>query len=264
MINLIKADFYKINRSLIYKVLFIITSICAVITTVVSHRIQAGDMDFVSAGTVAMLTDVVMLTLVNCVVAGQLICGDFENKLIQSALTGTSSRLTVVCAKMVSYTGLISIMSLPFALCSLIGAATKAGFSLPYSASVYLAMLSDATQNDVTGGMLVKFAVISLVMVLVYTAQAGIVFLMGFLIKNKPLVVTIIGYLICTVIGMSSSLFGDSMEKIMSYSPFSADMYSLSSGSDYVTIAKVALISLAWIVAFTAASFAAFRKAEIK
>lgn len=264
MFNLIKADFYKIHRSAIYKVLFIIMAVCAVITTVVSHNVYTGDMDLATATSTAMLTDVVMLNLVSCIIAGQHICGDFENKLMQSSLTGTSSRLAVVCAKMISYTALIGIMSLPYALCSVIGAATGEGFCPPFSASTYLKMLFDATQNDVTGSMLVKFIVISLVMVLVYTALSGLVFLLGFLIKNKPLIVTIIGFIISTIMGMSSSLIGDSLDKVLEFTPYSADIYALGSGTEYGTILKIAVVCLVWIAVFTGISYATFRKAEIK
>ncbi len=264
MFNLIRADFYKINRSMIYKVLFAITAVSAVITTVVSHRVYAGEMDFAAASATAMLTDVVILSLVSCVIAGQLICGDFENKLMQSSLTGTSSRLTVVCAKIISFTALIGIMSLPYALCAVIGAATGAGFSVPFSASTYLKMLSDATKNDVTGGVLVKFAAIGLIMMLVYAAQTGIVFLLGFLMKNKPLVVTIIGFILSTIVGMSSSLLDDSLDKVLGFTPYSADIYALGSDTGYGTIGKIAVICVAWIVAFAGISYAAFRKAEVK
>lgn len=264
MFNFIKADFYRINRSVIYKVLFLVMAVCAVITTVASHAVHTGDMDMGSAASTAMLSDVVMLNLVNCVMAGQLICGDFENKLMQSALTGTSSRATVVCAKMVTYTALVGIMSLPYALCSIIGAAVGGGFGAPFTASTYLHMLFDATQHDVTGGMIGKFVVISLVMALVYTAQSGVVFLLAFLMKNKPLIVTIIGFILSTIIGMGSSLLGESVEKVLEYTPYCADIFALGSETGYGTLAKIAVICLVWIALFTGVSCAAFRKAEIK
>lgn len=266
MMNLIKADFYKINRSIIYKILFIVSAVCAVITTIVSHSVDAGNMDMASAASTAMLTDVVMLNLINCVMAGQLICGDFENKLIQSALTGTGSRLTLVCAKMATYTALVGIMSLPYALCTLIGTAMQSGFCAPFSASTYLKMLFDATSADFSAAMLLKYLVICVIMMLVYTAQAGIVFLLGFLIKNKPLIVTAFGFVISTIIGMTSSLIaGDSTaDKLLEFTPYGADVYALGNDSTAGTLVKVTLICLAFIAAYTAISYAAFKKAEVK
>lgn len=266
MINLIKADFYKINRSAIYKILFIISAACAIITTVVSHNVYSGDMDIASAASTAMLTDVVMLNLINCVIAGQLICGDFENKLMQSALTGTSGRLTVVCSKMVTYTALVGIMSLPYALCSIIGSAVNSGYCAPFSASTYLKMLFDSTSVDFSADMLLKYIAISVIMVLVYAAQSGIVFLMGFIIKNKPLIVTVVGFVILTAIGMSSSLIqgNSAADKALAWTPYSSDIYSLGNDSEAGTLVKVSLICIAFIAAFTGLSYAAFRKAEIK
>lgn len=266
MINLIKADFYKINRSIIYKILFIVSAVCAVVTTVVSHNVHSGDMDMASAASTAMLTDVVMLNLINCVMAGQLICGDFENKLIQSSLTGTNGRFTVVCAKMLTYTTLVGIMSLPYALCAIIGAAANAGFCAPFSASTYLKMLFDSTSADFSANMLLKYIAISGIMMLVYAAQSGIVFLLGFLIKNKPLIVTAVGYVISTIIGMSSSLVAGNTtaDKLLEFTPYGTDVYALGNGSGADSLIKVPLVCIAFIAAYTGLSYAAFRKAEIK
>lgn len=266
MINLIKADFYKINRSVIYKVLFIISTVCAIITTVVSHNVYSGDMDMASAASTAMLTDVVMLSLINCVIAGQLICGDFENKLIQSALTGITNRFDLVCSKMITFMALIGIMSVPYALCAIIGSAANVGYCAPFSASTYLRMLFDSTSADFSLDILLKYIAISIVMVLVYTAQSGIVFIMGFIIKNKPLIVTTVGFVICTVIGMGSSLLaGNSKaDKVLEWTPYSSDIYSLGSGSEAGTLVKVSLISAVFIAAFIGLSYATFRKAEVK
>lgn len=266
MMNLIKADFYKINRSVIYKILFLISAVCAVITTVASHNVYTGDMDMASAGSTAMLTDVVMLNLINCVVAGQLICGDFENKLIQSSLTGTSGRFTLICAKMLTYMAVIGIMSLPYALCSIIGAAVNSGYCAPFSASTYLKMLFDSTSADFSANMLLKYIAISVIMVLVFTAQSGIVFLLGFIIKNKPLIVTAVGYVIATIIGMSSSLLtgNSTADKLLEFTPYSSDIYALGNESTAGTLVKVTLVCIAFIAAYTGISYAAFRKAEVK
>lgn len=267
MINLIKADFYKINRSVIYKVLFIITAVCAVTTTIVSHLVGTGDMQIAAAGSAAMLTDVVILNLASCIVAGQLICGDFENKLIQSALTGSSGRFTLVCAKMITYTILVGLMTLPYALCSVIGYASGAAFGVPYSASVYLKILFETTTVDFSVTALLKYIAIVVIMALVYTAQTAFVFALAFLIKNKALIVTAVGFLVCIFIGMTSSIIaGNSeiFEKILSWTPFSAEAYNMGNDTEVSAMVKVLLVALAFIAAFTGISFAAFRKAEIK
>ncbi len=266
MINLIKADFYKINRSAIYRVLFIISAICAITTTVVSHNVYSGNMDTATAASTAMLTDVVILNLINCVLAGQLICGDFENKLIQSALTGTSGRFTLVCSKMAVYTALIGIMSVPYALCAIICPALCSGYCAPFSASAYLKMLFDSTTADFSMNMILKYTAISVIMVLVYAAQSGFVFLMGFIIKNKPLIVTALGFVINTIIGMGSSLIAgnSAADKVLEWTPYGLDIYSMGNDTGTFTLIKVSLICIVFIALFTGLSYAAFRNAEIK
>ena len=267
MFNLIKADFYKINRSMIYKVLFLIAAISAVTTTLVSHFVGTGDMEMSSAGSAALLTDVVMLNLLGSVVAGQLICGDFENKLIQSAVAGCSGRGTLVCAKMITYTLLIGLITLPYALCAVVGYASGAAFGAPYSASVYLNILFETNTVDFSVGMLLKYIAITAIMALAYTAQTSFVFFLAFVLKNKALIVTAAGFLTCTLIGMTSSLLSSSsetVEKVISYTPFSADAYNLNHASEIGMMLKVVAISVVFIAVFTGLSIAAFRKTEIK
>ncbi len=267
MINLIKADFYKIHRSVIYKVLFIIMALCGVSTTLVSHFIGTGDMDIASASSAGLLTDVVMLNLVSCIVAGQLVCGDFENKLIQSALTGTSGRFTLVCSKMITYTILVGVMALPYALCAIIGWATGAQFGAPYSASVYLKILSETATVDFSVAALLKYIAIAAIMALTYTAQTAFVFMLAFIFKNKALIVTAVGFIVCTFIGMTSSLFSqnsEAVEKAISCTPFGKDAYTMCNSTEAGTMLKVLLVAVAYLAVFTCLTYATFKKAEIK
>jgi hypothetical protein len=267
MINLIKADFYKIHRSAIYKVLFLILTACAVATTLVSHFVSTGDIGFETAGTAALLTDVVMMNLASCIIAGQLVCGDFENKLIQSALTGTNGRFTVVCGKMITYTLLVGIMTLPYALSAIIGYVLDAGFCNPYSASVYLKILFESTTVDFSVAALLKYIVITAIMALAYAAQTAFVFMLAFLFKNKALIVTTIGFIACVFFGMTSSMIAgisDTANELISWTPFSADAYNMGNDTEIGTMIKVIGISLAFIAAFTYITYLTFKKSEIK
>ncbi len=265
MINLIKADFYKINRSMIYKVLFLISSICAVVTTVISHMLHIGDIDITSASSVAMLTDVVMLSLINSVLAGQMICGDFDNKLIQSSLTGCSGRFTVVSAKMVTYTIMVGIMTLPYAICSIVGICMGSGFSTPFSASTYLKILFESNTADFSAELVLKYIAIVVIMMLVYAAQSGFMFVTGFLMKNKALLTTAISFILSTFIGMSTSMISsDSGNDFLSFTPYSVDVYALGNETENLTLVKIALVCIAFLAAYTGIAYAAFRKSEIK
>ena len=267
MINLIKADFYKIHRSPIYKVLFLVLTACAVTTTLVSHFVSTGDIDMATASTAALLSDVVMMNLASCIVAGQLICGDFENKLIQSALTGTSGRFSVVCGKMITYTLLVCVMTLPYALTSIIGYVLDLGFCAPYSASVYLKILFESTTVDCSVGALLKYIVIAVIMALIYTAQTAFVFTLAFVLKNKALIVTTIGFIVCVFFGMTSSMIAgisDSAKELISWTSFTPDAYGMGNETEIGTMIKVTGIALAFIAAFTYITYATFKKTEIK
>ncbi len=267
MINLIRADFYKIHRSVIYKVLFAIMVLCAVSTTLVSHFLGTGDMDIASASSAGLLTDVVMLNLVSCIVAGQLVCGDFENKLIQSALTGTSGRFALICSKIITYTLLVGVMALPYALCSVIGWTSGAEFGAPYSASVYLKILSETATVDFSAAALLKYIAITAIMALIYSAQTAFVFMLAFIFKNKALIVTAVGFIVCTFIGMTSSMFSqnnEAIEKVISWTPFGKEAYTMCNATEPGTMLKVLLIAVAYLAVFTCLTYATFKKAEIK
>lgn len=265
MINLIKADFYKINRSTIYKILFLISTACAAVTTVISHLIYTGDVSMASAASAALLTDVVMLSLINCVIAGQLVCGDFDNKLIQSSLTGCSGRFAVVCAKMITYSVMVGIMTVPYAVAGIIGFCLDSGYGTPLSASTYLKMLFESNTVDFSAGTLLKYIAIAVIMMLVYAAQSGFVFMLAFIMKNKALIVTAVGFIISTFIGMSTSLLtSDSASEILSWTPYGSDIYTLGNDTEACTLIKIALVCVVFIAAYTGISYAVFKKTEIK
>ncbi len=265
MINLIKADFYKINRSMIYKILFLISSICAVATTLVSHMLHTGDIDMATASSTAMLTDVVMLSLINSVLAGQMICGDFENKLIQSSLSGCSGRLTVVAAKMITYSIMVSIMTIPYAICAILGVCMGSGFSAPFSASTYLKILFESNSVEFSVDLLLKYIVIVVIMMLVYAAQSGIMFIIGFMMKNKALLTTIISFILSTFIGMSTAMIiSNSGCEYLSFTPYSEDIYSMGHDTEIGLLVKLALVCIGFLVAYTGIAYATFRKSEIK
>lgn len=265
MINLIKADFYKINRSIIYKILFLISTAGAAVTTVISHLIYTGAVSIASAASAALLTDVVMLSLINCVIAGQLVCGDFENKLIQSSLTVCSGRFTIICAKMTTYSVMVGIMTIPYAVAGVIGFCLDLGYGAPFSASTYLKMLFESDTVNFSAGALLKYIVIAVIMMLVYAAQSGLVFMLAFIIKNKALIVTAVGFIISTFIGMSASLLtSDSANKFLSWTPYSSDIYALGNDTETGTLIKIALVCLLFIAAYTGISYAVFKNTEIK
>lgn len=265
MINLIKADFYKINRSVIYKVLFLVSTVCAVVTAIVSHLIYTGDLTTASAASAAMLTDVVILSLINCVLAGQLICGDFDNKLIQSSLTGCSGRFSVVCAKMVTYSIMVGIMTIPYAVASIIGFCLNMGYGAPFSASTYLKILFESNTVEFSVEALLKYILITVIMMLVYAAQIGFVFVLAFIMKNKALLVTAVGFIISTFIGMTTSIVtSDAGENVLSCTPFSSDIYALGYETEAVTLVKIVVVCIAFLAAYTGIAYVFFRKSEIK
>ena len=96
MYNLILADLFKLRKSMTIKVLFIITIVSSVIMAMMAHMISQGKINSNMSGIGFMFSDVNMIGILGAVIAGVFICGDFDNKIINDAITNGCSRFAII------------------------------------------------------------------------------------------------------------------------------------------------------------------------
>lgn len=266
MINLIRSDLYKLQKSKPIKILFLMMWIAAGVVAVVSYLMAQGKVGFELSGPISGLTDIMMVAIVGPFLAGVYICGDFDNKTINDAISSCGrSRGAVVLAKSVVYYLLVMLMLVPYAVVTVIAFATGAEFSQPFANSVFLSILANSSSLDFSAVVFGKMLVIMLVMMIAYAAEMSVCVLLAFLLRRSSLVI-FIGFgaiLVLQILGGIGTKF-EIVENILSYTPFSVGSASLTMDAETNVILKalgVSLLFVSWLMSITNATF---RKSEIK
>ena len=265
MFNLIQSDLYKLGRSKTIKILFLIMCISAVVVTIVSYLVTQGKVGTEVSGSISLLTDIIMMSIIGPFLAGVYICGDFENKSIHDAISSCGcSRITVIISKAFVYHLLVMIMMIPYGVVTIIAFASGKAFCTPIVASVYLGILANQLGLGLTASVLVKMVVIILTMMIVYASQLTICILISFLLRKQALVIGLgIGLTmflqITGGVGVKLKVLGD----FLSYTPFSIGYKVLTMDAGADVIIKAIGISLLFIVWMLSITNGAFRKSEI-
>jgi ABC-2 type transport system permease protein len=266
MINLIQSDLYKLGKSKPIKILFLIMWIAAGVVTVVSYLMAKGEVGYELSGPISGLTDIMLVAIVGPFLAGVYICGDFDNKSINDAISSCGlSRGAVVLSKSVVYYLLVMLMLVPYAVVTVIGFATGAEFSKPFANSVFLSILANESGLELSAGVFGKMIAIMLVMMIAYAAEMSICVLLAFLIRRSSLVI-FIGFgviLVLQVLGGIGTKI-EIIQNILSYTPFSVGSANLTMDAETNVILKalgVSLLFVSWLMSITNGTF---RKSEIK
>ena len=241
--------------------------IAAGVVAVVSYLMAQGKVGFELSGPISGLTDIMMVAIVGPFLAGVYICGDFDNKTINDAISscGRSRGAVGAPAKSVVYYLLVMLMLVPYAVVTVIAVAIGAEFSEPFANSVFLSILANSSGLDFSAVVFGKMLVIMLVMMIAYAAEMSVCVLLAFLLRRSSLVI-FIGFgaiLVLQILGGIGTKF-EIVENILSYTPFSVGSASLTMDAETNVILKafgVSLLFVSWLMSITNGTF---RKSEIK
>ncbi len=103
MMNVLRADMLKFKKSMALKVIFLISGAGAVLMVIVARLFRDGTLGMNAAGNASFLADPQMVALLGTVAAGMFLCGDFENKTVQDAVSGGIGRSQLVLGKAFSF-----------------------------------------------------------------------------------------------------------------------------------------------------------------
>jgi len=266
MINIIQADIYKLKRSRAIKILFLIMWGAAAIVTLVSYLVAQGKVGMEISGPISGLSDVMTIAIIGPFLAGIYICSDFSNKSINDTISSSGKgRGVVIVSKAIVLYLLILLMTLPYAIVTIIAFSTGADFSEPFSASVFLNILANPNDIDVTGSAIGKMLGIMLVMMFAYASQMTIVVLLAFLVRKTSLVIFLgFGSILALQIlgGLGTEIAA--IETFLNFTPFSVNNSILTMDAEMGSILKaigISLLFIAWILSITNGTF---RKSEIK
>lgn len=266
MINIIQADLYKLKKSKPIKILFLIMWAAAAIVTLVSYLVAQGKVGIEISGPISGLSDVMTIAIVGPFLAGIYICSDFSNKSINDAISSCGiSRGVVIISKAIVLYLLVLLMILPYAVVTIIAFSTGAEFSEPFSASIFLHILANQIELDLTGAVFGKMLVIMFVMMLAYASQMSIGILLAFIVRKTSLVI-FLGFGIILVLQILGGLGTEIsfIENILSFTPFSVNNQVLIMDVEVDVILKAIGISLLFIVWILSITNGVFRKSEIK
>lgn len=265
MINLIRAEVYKLSKSMSIRVCFLLSCISATALTYISHCIAVGSMSSDVSSSASGLTEIVVVSILGSLLAGILVCGDFETKTIHDAVACGNGRLSIVISKAILYLLIVVLLLLPYMIATIAGVCSGAKFTAPFIPSVFVGILSDDAGVSVSSGIIGKIIVVSLVTMLVHAARLSICIPFAFKIR-KPAAILAIGFAFDALIDLVVGLLKDVpvISDIFSVTPYNKEYLLLTVHMEAGTLLKAVISSIAFIIVMTAVTYAVFRRAEIK
>lgn len=257
MLDLIKVDIYKMAKSSLIKIVFVLSVLSAGLMFLFAHLMATGDMDIQNTGIMSLFADSQIFSLLGCVIIGMFLCNDFEYKIIENAISSGHKRNTIVFSKMLSLVILIAIISLPYIIAIILSVCTNLEM-IVYMPTAYLTIVNFA----IKGTDMMNIIVFIILAILTYSAKLSIGIFIMFLVK-KPVIVIALSYITILLLGPVLGL-NEVTKNIMAYTPFGIDYTGLAVNFELVNLMKSCAIGVIFILIFTFLSILVFRKCEVK
>ncbi|GAB2575449.1 hypothetical protein [Gracilibacillus alcaliphilus] len=262
MINIWKADTFKLYKSTSPWVFIILSLVSTVIFVSCSHLVAAGELSIETAtGALSLFSETQMMALLGSMAIGICISTDFENKIIENAISGGHSRHMIIINKIITFLLLITLLYLPYILSILILTFTDIEFS-SFLPTPVLTILSASTQTEISAGLIGKLLLLSVLSLVIFISQLMVGIFYMFLFKKSVLVIAAT-YLTILILGPISSL-NDAVHSVMAYTPYGIDLSQLTLDISSTFVGESLLISGCFILLLYLLTYAIFRKAEVK
>ncbi|ACL76658.1 ABC transporter permease [Ruminiclostridium cellulolyticum] len=263
MVNVIRADLYKIFKSTVIRVLLAITVLSSLIMVLFAYLIPKGSLGGEYTGIGFMFSDMNTISILGAVTAGIFICGDFENKTIHNTIADGYSRAGIIISKSIVFFCSILLIILPYAIVTILALSTGYKFEMGSVAIGFLNILSKQSGTELSAYVLVKLIAVSGTLIMVHMSQLSLCIPVAFAVK-KPVLVVAIYYAISILSGQLSSLAARSSFNILSLTPFGGNRMFLTVQSGAGEILKGSAVSLLFIIVVVLVTCGIFRKSEIK
>ena len=265
MLNLIQADLFKMRKSPVIKILFGITTLCAIVMTIMAYLIPQGEIGDKYMGMGFLFSDINIISILGAVLAGVFICGDFENKTIHDAITSGSNRGAIIVSKAVVFFSALVFILLPYAIITGIALSTGSKFDMGAVSAGFLNILSKDSGIAFNASLSLKTIAAMLTLLLVYMAQLSLCVPLAFVYK-KPVLVVATFYGLSIGSGQLASLSSSSpvLHNILSFTPFGGNYSFLTMNSGAGDLVKAIVVCFVCIIIMLIIAFSLFRKSEIK
>ncbi|WP_368653307.1 hypothetical protein AB4Y30_16675 [Ornithinibacillus sp. 4-3] len=260
--QLLKADVFKLSRSISPWVLFTLAMLSAIIFAACSHYVATGSLNVETAsGTLALFSETQMMALLGSIAAGICLTTDFENKIIENAVSGGHSRNAIIINKILILFILLALLYFPYIIITIIFSFTDTLFS-GFIPTPTLNLLSESVQQNFTVRLLGKIFLVSGMSLFIFISQLMVSIFYMFLFKKAVFVIAAT-YMTSLILGPISSL-NDFVHSVMAYTPFGIDLSQLTLSMNSKFITESLLISLLFILVLYLITILIFRKAEVK
>lgn len=265
MLNLIHADFYKMRKSLVIKILFGITTLCSLAMVAIAYLIPLDRIKEGYSGIGFLFSDINMISILGAVIASIFICGDFDNKTIHDAISSGCSRGAVMLSKGAVFFCALAFILLPYAIITGIALSTGVSFEMGDVAVGFLHILTGESGITFDASVLLKMLVSMLTLMIVYMAQLSICIPLAFVLR-KPVLVVAIYYGFSILSGQLAILSNSQkvFEKIYACTPFGGNYNFVTIGTEMIELLQAMAVSLIFIIVMLIITYSIFRKSEIK
>lgn len=257
MMELLKIDLYKLNKSPVLKVIMAVMVIISFATAMstLSHLNSPEtlkNLDLPVYGKDAffvMLKDYPTITIVGMIIICIIVCGDFDHKIIQSLIQAGYKRKDIVSSKILSIVFTYTIVYFPLLFVRTIVQTVVCGFGEHFGLGILFNMF---------------FAYISII--LVSTAINGIVIFLSFVVKNSIVVFTL-GFVIIELfvnVIKSFTMSNSSLGQYIKFLPVGNLQYLYEQNYSFKSLALVVIISVFFIVVWRLLTVIAFKKIDLR
>jgi ABC-2 type transport system permease protein len=262
MLNLIQADLYKLIKSTSMKILFGIATACSVIMAVFAYLIPQGKIEASISGIGFMFSDVNVISILGGIIAGIMICRDFDNKTIHDSIAHGNGRGIVIMSKASVLAIALAVILIPYAIVTFITLGTGSEYDMGSVAVGFLHLLTAESASALSGAEFVKIAALMLTLVIVYAAQLSICVPLAFMLKRPIFVMAIYYVLTAQLIRFSQE--SPAFDRVFSLTPYGGKHAFVTLDTSAGDLIQTLVISLAFMAVMVAVTYGAFRKSEIK
>lgn len=265
MLNMVRADFYRMSRSTAMRVLLLITVLGAVAMMLFARQVAAGNISASISGLGILFSDVSVISILGGVSAGIFICGDLDNKVIHDAIAGGSSRLSILTGKLTSFLCTIVVFLIPYAIAAGIGLGTAKTYSLGSANAGFMSLLAALGGKNLTSAQGAQVFGLMLLFLLVYAAELSLCVPLALAVK-KPVAVAAIYYAFSILCGQLIPLAQSSqtLDRVIACTPYSGRYLLPSLNMGTSTVIKAIMACVAFITVMLGIAYAIFRRADIK
>lgn len=265
MLNLVRADLYKLRKSIAIKILLGITILSSIAMLMIAYQIPQGNIDSSMTGIGFMFSDINVMSILGAVLAGLFICGDFESKVIHNAISNGNSRSSIIISKAITYVFALEMILIPYVIVTVIAINTGYKYSMGSVSVGFLNILTSVAGTAINSSEVIKLFIVIITLMLVYAAQLSVCIPLAF-ISRKPVLVVAVSYGISILSAQLSNLKDSSplFYKLFSFTPFGGNHSMITLSTQTPEIIKAFTVSIFFIALIVLITYFLFRRQEVK